>query len=158
MNFALRPLRYYILSLTLILVGCQDKEIKTLVGIWVHEANYIDDQRISRLQYNFKLDNTLEILRIELNDASREVLGYRSRTYGDYNFYGNRLLLFNLTSYSNDDTKNEYSPLDQLLLTNENYSYEVIVKFDENERQLTLVYPPCGPNSNCLQEKSLLRE
>lgn len=48
-----------------------------ILGIWSQEDSLPEDNRISKLQYHFKEDNTLEILRIELDASSKQVLEYR---------------------------------------------------------------------------------
>src|SRR3989337_1723173 len=106
----------HIIILALI-AGCKDDNLSEadIKGVWVDEEFLEDYNRISKLEYNFKTDNTVEILRTELNMDSRAVLGYRHRAIGNYIVSGNKLSFSNLVTYNNDDTIAQYSPLEDLL-------------------------------------------
>ena len=147
----------HIIILALI-AGCKDDNLSEadIKGVWVDEEFLEDYNRISKLEYNFKTDNTVEILRTELNMDSRAVLGYRHRAIGNYIVSGNKLSFSNLVTYNNDDTIAQYSPLEDLLKESEDNAYEVTFTIGSNK--LTLTYPPCGPLANCIGTMTLVRQ
>jgi hypothetical protein len=149
----------YMIIILALIAGCKDDNLSeaTIKGVWTEEEILEDYNRISKVEYNFKTDNTVEILRIELNVDSRAVLGYRHRTIGNYVVSGNKLSFSNLVSYNNDDTIAPYSPLEDLVKTSEGDAYEVTFAISDSNK-LTLTYPPCGPLENCIETKTLIMQ
>jgi hypothetical protein len=133
---------------------------ENLKGVWFEE-NYLEEyNRISRLEYIFKKDNSLEILRKEIDKNSREILGYRYRTLGNYRLDGDQLSFNNLVSYSNDDTQGPYTEIENLQLVEESEgsSYTITCKFEESGKKLIFIYPPCGELANCIGSETLIKE
>ena len=156
-------MRSYVINVYVIIVtyiaGCKDENLSeaNIKGVWAEEEILEDYDRISRLEYNFKTDDTVEILRIELEMHSRSVLGYGYRTIGNYAVSADKLSLSNLVSYNNDDTIAEYSPLEDLVKESEGEAYELTFTIQDNNK-LTLTYSPCGPLANCIDTKTLIRQ
>jgi hypothetical protein len=142
------------------LIACSDdghsieKDIK---GVWAQETYMEDVNHISRGEYHFKDDGQLEVLRIELDIDSREVLGYRSRILGNYGINGNKLSFYNLVMYSNDDTTGPFTELENLTKVAEGGAYDVTCQIEERGKKLTFIYPPCGPLENCIGTITLMK-
>jgi hypothetical protein len=130
-----------------------------ILGIWYQEEYLEEYDRISRLEYNFREDQTLEVLRIEIKSDSRNVLGYRFRTLGNYELFNNQISFFNLICYGNNDTKEAYTELENLELVDNsvNDHYTVTCKIEDSGKKIIFIYPPCGPTQNCIGSKTLLR-
>jgi hypothetical protein len=162
----MRPVAFCFLTALFILAftRCSEDEkipvtIGDVTGTWYEEASLVEYNRISRLEYNFKADSSLEIRRIELDINNREVLGYRYRALGDYMLVGDKLSILNQVSYGNDDTKAPYTQIGNLqLIPDENgISYTISCKFGDNGKKLVFIYPPCGELANCIGSKTLLK-
>jgi hypothetical protein len=162
----MRPVAFCFLTALLILAftRCSEDEkipvsIGDVTGTWYEEDSLVEYNRISRLEYNFKADSSLEIRRIELDINTREVLGYRYRTLGDYMLVGDKLSFLNQVSYCNDDTKGSYTDINNLQsVPDENgISYTITCKFEDNDTKLVFIYPPCGALANCIGSKTLLK-
>ena len=146
-------------------IGCSKEDSiiqneKHLTGIW-HEEEYLSEyNRISKLQYNFRENDSLEVLRMEIEIDSRKILGYRYRTLGKYKITDDHITFYNLVSYSNDDTQGSYTEIENLQLVNgsDGDSYIVTYKIEEYGNKLFLIYPPCGPAENCIGTKILIKE
>jgi len=163
----MRTIAFCFLSALLVfaLTRCSKDEkipvnIGDVTGIWYEEDSLVDYNRISRLEYNFKADSSLEIQRIELDINTREVLGYRYRTIGDYMLVGDKLSFLNQVSYGNDDTKGPYTEIENLkLIPDENgISYTITCRFGDNGNKLVFIYPPCGELANCIGSKTLTKK
>src|SRR5688500_16879711 len=106
--------------------GCDsDSALNTtnVEGVWREEIYVEEFDRISRLEYTFNEAGVLEILRIEIDKDSGEILGYRHKATGNYKQSGNKLSVYNMTRYSNDDSKTTYSQLEDLIKTSEGELY-----------------------------------
>jgi hypothetical protein len=165
-NMIMRSIAFCFLSTLLLLAftRCSEDEkipvnIGDVTGTWYEEDSLIEYNRISRLEYTFKADSSLEILRIELDLHTGQVLGYRYRTVGDYMLVGDKLSFINQVSYGNDDLKGSYSDINNLqLVVNENgISYTIAIRFEDNGKKLVFIYPPCGELANCIGSKTLLK-
>jgi hypothetical protein len=151
--------------LLLIAISCSkddraDLDVNDILGIWYQEDFLQEYGRISRLEYNFKDDLSLEVLRIELNPDTRDVLGYRFRTLGNYALLNSQISFFNLTSYTNNDTQGSYTELENLDLINDsvNSQYTVTCKIEDGGNKIVFIYPPCGPAANCIGSTTLIKE
>ena len=145
-------------------IGCSKETTinpydKKIIGVWFNEDTLHEYNRISKLQYNFKEDNTVEILRVEMDINSMKVLGYRYKSTGNYSLDSNQLSFSNLMNYTNDDTQGSYSAIEDLKLIKENnIDYTVTCKFEKNGKKLTLIYPPCGELANCIGSETFCKE
>ena len=130
-----------------------------VTGTWYEQDTLVEYNEISRLEYTFKADSSLEILRIELDIHTGIVLGYRYRTVGDYMLVGDKLSFINQVSYENDDTKGMFTDINSLQpVPDENgISYTITCKFEDNDTKLVFIYPPCGALANCIGSKTLLK-
>ncbi len=158
----MRPITLF--CFIIICISCSKEETllnrENLVGVWYEEDYPEEVSRISRLEYHFKEDHTIEILRIEIEQDSGEILGYRYRSYGNYKLENDQLSFYNLVSYCNDDTKGSYTEIENLKLVNENEgdSFTVTCKLEKNGQSLIFIYPPCGELANCIGSKTLIKE
>jgi hypothetical protein len=149
----------------LIVLSCSkddrdDLNVNDILGIWYQEDFLQEYGRISRLEYNFKDDHTLEVLRIELNSDSRDLLGYRYRTLGNYALINNQISFFNLSSYSNNDSQGSYTELENLDLVDGSVDdqYTVTCKLEDGGKKIVFIYPPCGPAENCIGSTTLIKD
>jgi hypothetical protein len=163
----MKPIAFCYLNcfLLLAILSCSKKDKINLnndkiIGVWYEEQIQEEDNRISRLEYHFKEDGVLEVLRIEIEKNSRIVLGYRYRRIGNYKLESDQLTFYNLLSYSNDDTKGPYTEIEKLeiLTESEGISYTITYKFEENDKKLIFIYPPCDPAANCIGSTTLIKE
>jgi len=141
-------------------IGCNsDSAINTITikGVWFEDVYVEDFNRISRLEYNFKEKGIVEILRIEMDKDSVEILGYRYRTTGNYKQAEEKLFFYNLVSYSNDDSKGDYSKLHDLMKASAENSYAYSYEISSDGRELTFFYPPCSPSANCVTEQTFTK-
>jgi hypothetical protein len=137
-----------LLLILVVFVGCSKKirdnsYDKIIIGVWIND--YTDDEysRISRIQYSFKEDNTLEILRIEMDVNTRKILGYRYKSNRNYWLDGNQLSFSNIVNYTNDGTQGVYSAIEDLKLVSENSPYSAVTcKFEDNNSKLTFINKP----------------
>ena len=144
----------------LVMTSCSEDDHLTgyeIKGVWAMETHLDADNRISRLVYDFKDDGLLEVLRIEVDNDSREVLGYRSRTIGNYATDENKLSFYNLTMYSTDDTKEPFTDLENLIKESEGGAYDVTYRIEEKGKTLIFTYPPCGPFAICIPTTTLVK-
>lgn len=148
-----------------VFLSCSKEHVITLneeniKGVWFEEVTLEENNRISRVEYTFKDDNILEVLRIEIGKDSRDVLGYRYRTSGNYKLEGNQLSFYNLVDYCNDDTQGSYTEIENLRLVREGEgdSYTVTCKFEDNGKKLTFIYSPCGELANCIDHLTLTKD
>jgi hypothetical protein len=129
-----------------------------LAGVWYKE-NYSDENnQISRLEYNFKQDGNFEVLRIELENETREILGYRYRSTGNYTTKGNQLTFYDLMVYSHNDLEGPFSNLKDLMPGVSGRPYTVTYSIEKNGSELLFIYPPCGELEDCLTSTTLLKE
>jgi len=157
--------RIYAFILIFVFLSCSKENVITLneeniKGVWFEEVYLEENNRISRLEYIFKEDNILEVLRIESEKDSRDVLGYRYRTLGNYKLESDQLSFYNLVNYSNDDTQGSYTEIENLQLVEESErdSYTITCKFEDNGKKITFIYPPCGELANCIDYLILTKE
>lgn len=133
--------------------------VNDLQGIWYNEDYLQEYNRISRLEYNFKSDNTLEVLRLELSNDSGNILGYRFRTTGNYSLSDDQILFYNLSAYINDDTQGSCTEIADLKLIDQIiHDYTVTCKIEDNGSRIVFIFPPCGPAANCIGSISLLKQ
>lgn len=156
---------FYAFILIFVFSSCSKEHVITLneeniKGVWFEEVTLEENNRISRLEYTFKDDNILEVLRIEIGKDSRDVLGYRYRTSGNYKLEGNQLSFYNLVNYCNDDTQVSFTEIENLRLVREGEgdSYTVTCKFEDNGKKLTFIYSPCGELANCIDHLTLTKD
>jgi hypothetical protein len=161
----MKKITYFLCTCFLIIafLSCSKKETinnEKLVGVWFEEEYLEDSTEISRLEYNFMDCNIVEILRIELENNSRNVLGYRWRTLANYKLVGDQLSFYNMISYSNDDTKEPYAKFEnlQLLSGSEGSSYSVTCNFGDNDKKIIFIYPPCGELANCIGSETFIKK
>ncbi|QMU29772.1 hypothetical protein [Adhaeribacter radiodurans] len=132
---------------------------KQILGIWFQEDSLPEDNRISKLQYHFKEDNTLEILRIELDANSRQVLGYRYRSTARFSLVKDQLSFSDFTNYIHNDSLGSYSSLQDLkAATPQLNGYIVTCKLEDKGRKLTFIYPPCKDTFNCIGAQTFSKE
>ncbi len=155
---------FFISAITILLLSSCNKESKIIIdkkseieGIWYTEGYLEEFNEISRLEYNFKKQGGLDILRVELDFNSREILGYRYRTLGKYRLEENHLILYSLRSFGNDDTIAHYTNLHNLQFVPNsdmhtyNYRYEII----DGENKL-IIYFTSGRTSKSSLGKIIL--
>jgi hypothetical protein len=141
-------------------IGCHtDSTVNPpdIKGTWREEIYVEGFNTISQLEYDFKEEGVVQILRIEIDKDSKEILGYRHKTTGSYKQSGNKLSFYNLTIYNNDDSKGFYSELQGLIKESEGGSYHITVEVGENGNKLTFIYPSCGELANCIRTQTLIR-
>jgi hypothetical protein len=141
------------------ITGCADHDFTEngVKGVWTEETVFESDNRISKLEYHFKGDGSIEILRIEIDMDSHDVLGYRYRMEGNYQTIGDKISFYNLIIHSNDDTRADYSSIDDLVKVSEGTTFEHTFKITGKGKVLTFIFPPCGPFENCILTKTLKR-
>ena len=126
-------------------------------GIWREEMYDEEFDRISRLEYTFKEAGVLQILRIEVDKDSGEFLGYRHKATGNYLLSGNKLSFYNVTRYSNDDSKTTYSELEDLIKASEGESFDVTFEIQDDGKRLTFFYTPCDDSGMCLGTQTFIK-
>ena len=144
----------------LALSACDDDSesgTKSIEGVWREEAYVEDYDWISRLEYNFREDGTVQILRIEVNKDSGEILGYRHKSTGNYVVSGNKLSFYNLTVYSNDDAKTTYSELEDLIQYGQDVSYDVTFEIGKGSKEVTFFFPPCDDSGICAYSQIVMK-
>ena len=148
-----------------LVVGCSDDYFSEtdVHGIWANE-NVVaaagipsDEDRIFRLQYNFKTDNTLEILKMVLDIESRAVVGYIDRVIANYAVSENKILSSNVEYFSmRADTGLAYTQLSDLVKVQG--SGDVAREFTIQDGSiLTIIAPPCPPNASCIGDIVLIK-
>lgn len=129
------------------------------MGMWFNEVELPDFNRISKLQYSFKADNTIEVVRIELDSQSKKVLGYRYKSTGNFRIVGDQLFFSNWVSYVNDDTRGSYSALDDLQYVKEIPPNSTLThRFEKQGQQLTFINPPCQDTFNCIGSQTFFKK
>ena len=132
---------------------------KQILGIWFQEDSLPEDNRISKLQYHFKEDNTLEILRLELDASSKQVLGYRYKSTARYSLHKDKLSFSDFTNYTHNDTLVSYSSLQDLkAVTSQQSGYTVTCKLEDKGQKLTFIYPPCKDTFSCIGSQTFTKE
>ena len=148
----------------LVFTGCSKEKnslnTENLIGIWYHEDILEEDNRISRLQYNFMEEGAFEMMRIEYEKSSGGILGYGFRSVGTYQLSDDQLTFYFQKYYVNDDPK-DYTELENLRLV---YAGEEdlttwLYRFEDEGEKLILTSPgPCPPNAICVGSITLMRE
>jgi hypothetical protein len=144
----------------LVMTSCSEDDDLTgyeIKGVWAMETHLEADSRISRLIYDFKDDGQVEVLTIEIDHSSGDILGYRSRTIGNYATHDNKLSFYNLTVYTNNDTDAPFSDLENLIKQSDGGAYDVTYSIEERGKKLIFTHPPCGPFDNCIPTTTLVR-
>ena len=146
---------------TLLGSSCEDEvsvNRENLEGIWFHDTDSDSDNSVSRLEYHFSRDSTLEIFHREISEDAQEILGYYFQALGKYELDGDQLLIITSERYVSNDTEPPYyvevrdlQPLpgqDTLTAT---------ISFEDKGRKLVVAYPPCGPLENCVASQIFQR-
>jgi hypothetical protein len=145
-----------LLILTLLLPfigGCKkDKEVKNplkkqIVGQWtLHTPARGAMDRPTQQQYTFDDEGNFQYYRIALEATTNNMLGYQFKRSGKYKIEGNEIVLYDITTYSNDFSKAEYSAESQLIKTSGETSRAGI---DISNNVLKLDFP-CPPYATCI--------
>ncbi|HEX2935307.1 MAG TPA: hypothetical protein VHO72_08125 [Bacteroidales bacterium] len=155
----MKSILFWFLALTFFACSKETSNEDKIVGKWFNSDTLRELNRISIAQYDFRADNSLEVLRIEHDLNTKEILGYRYRSTGNYKLEGQQLSFSLQKSYTNDDALRSYSSIEDLkLLDKPVENYMVTCKFGENYKTITFVYPPCGPAENCIGSMTYWRE
>lgn len=155
----MKRLSVFLYSLLLIIAisSCEDttpdNNADLLSGTWVNVSATETATINAYLSYHFKADNQFEALLSIIDDNANEVLGYRYRGLGTYSLEGDILTLSFTEIYVNDDSRQNYSALNGLMLTDGIQRDVVPISFSEGNSLLTLHYGNCAPNESCLAEQ-----
>jgi hypothetical protein len=125
----------------------KDKVIPGLAGTW-----YRDSKSIVGLQhesYEFKIDSTMVFTRAYYDTTSKALIGYNYKMTGIYSFNGQALKIVPQHVYA-FQTAPYYASLQNLLPITTPGSQNVTIQFAADNASFTLIYPPCGPNENCI--------
>ncbi len=125
-----------------------------LAGLWVNVSATETATVNTYLSYHFKADNQFEALLSIVDDNANEVLGYRYRGLGTYTLQDETLSISYTEIYVNDDSRQDYSALEDLMLTDGTSEEVVIISFSEGNSLLTLHYGACAPNESCIGQQS----
>jgi len=110
------------------------------------------------VQYDFRADSSFEIVRVEKNVNTGEVLGYRYRRIGKYGVADDKLTFSQFATYDNVDSIAPYSSIEDLrLVEGDSIEYHVTCTFEEQDNKLIFTYPPCGPFTMCITSDTLTR-
>jgi hypothetical protein len=156
-----------IISLCLFAACQKEEEVPLenpdLVGVWYREGAVTLDSIIftSRGEYHFYADSTFEFIQKIIDPASRTLLGYRYKTTGKYQVWGNRLDLWEVKSYSvNGGTytgkgQTLYARLEELKLDTEWQmngwdKYPVPIRMNAQKDVVQIGARPCPINASCL--------
>ncbi|MEZ4810957.1 MAG: hypothetical protein R2819_11420 [Allomuricauda sp.] len=127
----------------------------SLVGEWV-ATQPVDDSNLSQLhQYQFNADETLVISTVIENSMTAQTVGFRYRAIGTYEVQKNVLNIDLSEIYFNDDSLENYSNIDDLELSNETRMETITFTLDDKTDLLTLYYPDCSINANCIDSLTL---
>lgn len=154
---------FTVLFVLIISFGCsKDLELnltqKKLVGTWYKEKASARPNELTRVQYDIREDSSFEILRIEKDVNTGEVLGYKFRRKGVYEVDGDNLTFSHFATYDNVDSIAPYSSIEDLrLVEGDSIEYHVTCTFEEQDNKLIFTYPPCGPLANCITSDTLTR-
>lgn len=151
------------LFLLITFFGCsKDLELNStrdkLVGTWYKEKASARPNEVTRVQYDFREDSSFEIVRVERNMDTGEVLGYRYRRIGKYGVADDKLTFSHFATYNNVDSIAPYASIENLrLVEGDSIEYHVTCTFEEQDNKLIFTYPPCGPFTMCITSDTLTR-
>ena len=130
----------------------------SLVGIWVRTSAFEKGQ-IANQTYIFKTDSTVQITRTIVDSASGNLLGYQYLSTGKFRLNNDQLRLYKLnTRYNSNAFSPYYAPASQLMALTTDTLQSFTIKFDPAYTTCTFIYPPCGPNENCIGQLSYKRQ
>ncbi len=147
-------------SFLFLFLACEEEgDISShLLGVWIKDFPIENTNQVSRLEYQFKSDNTVEIANKVIDASSHQLLGYRYISEGSYTVVEEQLTLLNLQQYNNDDTKGYYDDADALIPANIEEESVVNISFNRKKDKLTFEYTSCPPNAICLGSQTFYRE
>jgi len=143
-----------------------DKIDLSIIGIWensfelgIDDIPSVQNEGFEHVaQYTFNLDRSFEYGSFIRNIDSGSILAYSHRYLGTYEIEGDRLNLTfdNWGAEPLDDQYSELKSVDELVLVNENETWDFSYSIREN-KELTFKYDPCGPFENCVDKTTLFR-
>ncbi|GAB5522177.1 MAG: hypothetical protein Roseis2KO_00490 [Roseivirga sp.] len=125
-----------------------------LSGLWVNVSATETATVNVYLSYHFKANNQFEALLSIVDENANEVLGYRYRGLGTYALQDETLSIAYTQIYVNDDSRQGYSALEDLLLTDGTSEDILTIAFSEGDTTLTVYYGACGPNESFIGQQT----
>lgn len=153
-------MKKYILILVALIYSCSSEpnfDRLDFVGLWASNPGLLEGQTEQVTTYNFGEDGTLEVLTI-YQSIDDEMIGYLYRATGLYFIDGNDLIMNMERIYQFEGTNVSYvETVDDLILTQEQWSQSVEVSFSNDENSMTFDYGPCNDTGNCIGSQTLSR-
>ena len=138
--------------------GCKkDRLTNGLQGAWFMEMPYAvnQNQYIYQTEYRFNDYGKIAIYDRLLDRTSKAVLGFKSKSDGDYRIENDILYLEDIKGFHSKDYN--YVPLEEVNIPFGPWDSHFKMSIEPDKKKLTLT-PICGPTENCVPYLVFCRE
>ena len=139
-----------------LLSSCQEDEkpidnSSQIIGYWQNSSDYAENIEMATY-YSFSENGKYQSFTSYVNTSSNELLGYSSRSSGDFSLLDDILTTQTTLVYNLPESADApYVANAELVQTTANYSSTRKVVFAEDK--MTWISPGCGPLENCIGDQ-----
>jgi hypothetical protein len=146
-----------LVTLTTISACKKDRLTNDLKGSWFMEMPFAvnQNQYIYQTEYRFKDHGKIELYDRLLDRTSKAVLGFKSKSDGDYRINNDILYLENIKGFHSKDYN--YVTLEEVNIPFGPWDSDYKMSIEPDKKKLTLI-PICGPSEDCVPYLEFYRE
>lgn len=134
-----------------------DPNPNELVGTWESVEAIGNSQFYQSLVFTFNADNSYEALRLTGEQNTGAVTGFLYKETGTYALTGSTVKLVSSDIRVHATSAFSASSIEELIATGDTRDENIEFSIDNDQTQLTLDYPDCGPAENCIDKHTFIK-